>query len=57
MKEVFITSAGVFLPNNPVSNDEMEDYLGKVYGKESTLKARILKQNSIKSRYYALDKM
>ena len=56
MKEVFITSAGVFLPNSPISNDEMEDYLGKVYGKESLLKARILKQNGIKNRYYALDK-
>ena len=53
MKNIYITSAGVFLPNNPVSNDEMEDYLGKVYGKESALKPRILKQNGIINRYYA----
>jgi len=56
MKNIYITSAGVFLPNNPVSNDEMEDYLGKVYGKESALKPRILKQNGIINRYYALNK-
>lgn len=56
MKDVFITSAGVFLPNNPVSNEEMEDYLGNLNGKESTLKTRILKQNGIKNRYYALNK-
>ena len=56
MKDVFITSAGIFLPNNPISNDEMEDYLGKLNGKDSIVKARILKQNGIKSRYYALNK-
>ena len=48
MKDVFITSAGIFLPNNPISNDEMEDYLGKLNGKDSIVKARILKQNGIK---------
>ena len=56
MKEVYITSAGVFLPNNPISNDEMEDYLGKLNDIESKLKNRILKQNGIQKRYYALDK-
>ena len=39
MKDVFITSAGIFLPNNPISNDEMEDYLGKLNGKDSIVKA------------------
>ena len=56
MKDVFITSAGVFLPNDPVSNEEMEDYLGKLYGKESSLNTRILKQSGITNRYYALNK-
>ncbi len=56
MKEVYITSAGVFLPNQAVSNDEMEDYLGRLYGKDSSLKLRILKQNGITKRYYAINK-
>ena len=56
MKEVYITSAGVFLPNQAVSNDEMEDYLGRLYGKDSSLKSRILKQNGITKRYYAINK-
>jgi hypothetical protein len=42
------SSTGIFLPNNPISNEEMEDYLGKLNGKESLVKARILKQNGIK---------
>jgi 3-oxoacyl-[acyl-carrier-protein] synthase-3 len=56
MKEVYITSAGIFLPNQAVSNDEMEDYLGRLYGKDSSLKSRILKQNGITKRYYAINK-
>lgn len=52
--QVYITSLGVFLPNEAISNDEMEDYLGKIHGKSSVVRSRILKQNGILSRYYAL---
>jgi 3-oxoacyl-[acyl-carrier-protein] synthase III len=55
MKDVFITGTGVFLPGQPVSNDEMETYLGCIHGKPSVAKARVLKQNGIKTRYYAID--
>lgn len=54
--EVYITRASKFLPNNPVSNDEMEDYLGMVDGKPSKARRVILRRNGIKQRYYALDK-
>ena len=56
MNEVYITSIGVCLPNHPISNDEMEDYLGRVNGNPSRLKDRILKQNGIRQRYYCLTK-
>jgi 3-oxoacyl-[acyl-carrier-protein] synthase III len=56
MKDVFITSTGVYLPGNPISNDEMEDYLGKINGQTSTAKRRVLKQNGIKTRHFAIDK-
>lgn len=56
MNEVFITSSGVFLPNEPISNEEMETFLGCINGKSSRAKDRILKQNGIKTRYYAIDK-
>jgi 3-oxoacyl-[acyl-carrier-protein] synthase-3 len=56
MNDVFITASGVYLPNQPISNDEMEDYLGRLHGKDSGIKNRILKQNGIQSRYYAMDK-
>ena len=56
MSEVFITSAGIFLPNEPISNAEMEDYLGRINGKDSRAKQRVLNQNGITNRYYAIDK-
>jgi 3-oxoacyl-[acyl-carrier-protein] synthase III len=56
MKQAYITAAGIFLPGPPVANDEMEEYLGKVHGKRSVARERILQQNGIKTRYYALDR-
>lgn len=56
MSEVYITRVSKFLPNNPVSNDEMEDYLGRINGRPSKAKSIILRNNQIKTRYYAIDK-
>lgn len=56
MHDVFINSIGKFLPGNPIANDEMEDYLGKVNDRPSKIKNRILKSNGIQQRYYAIDR-
>ncbi|MCB9017133.1 MAG: beta-ketoacyl-ACP synthase III [Paludibacteraceae bacterium] len=57
MKEaVFITKASKFFPNSPISNDEMESYLGMVNGQPSRARRIVLGKNGIKNRYYALDK-
>jgi 3-oxoacyl-[acyl-carrier-protein] synthase-3 len=55
MYGVYINSIGKFLPGNPINNDQMEDYLGRVNGLPSKAKNRILKSNGIQQRYYALD--
>ena len=55
-KEVYITKISKFLPNKAVSNDEMEEYLGRINGLESRVKRLILRHNGIKTRYYALEK-
>jgi 3-oxoacyl-[acyl-carrier-protein] synthase-3 len=52
----YLTSTGSFLPGLPIDNSEIEDFLGRVEGKSSRLKARILKSNGIKTRHYAIDK-
>ena len=53
---VFINRTSVFLPNEPVSNDEMETYLGQINGQKSKSKSIVLRNNGIEKRYYALDK-
>lgn len=54
--EVYITRLSKFLPNDPISNEGMEDILGKISGKPSRAKALVLRNNQITNRYYALDK-
>jgi 3-oxoacyl-[acyl-carrier-protein] synthase-3 len=56
MQGVYITRAAKFLPNDPVSNDEMEQYLGMIDGVPSRGKGLTLRNNGIKTRYYALTK-
>lgn len=56
MQDVYINSFGAFLPGPPVSNTEMEDYLGLVGGVPSRHRALVLRQNRIKTRHYALDR-
>lgn len=55
MKEVYITKTAKFLPNRPISNDEMEDKLGVINGKTSKGRRIVLRNNQIKTRYYAID--
>lgn len=56
MNKVYIQSIGKHLPNKPITNDEIEDYLGLIKGKSSKIKEKMLAQNGIITRYYAMDK-
>jgi 3-oxoacyl-[acyl-carrier-protein] synthase-3 len=56
MHPVYITKTSTFLPNEPVHNDEIEQYIGMIGGKPSRAKDIILRNNGIKKRYYALDR-
>ncbi|MEM9507126.1 MAG: beta-ketoacyl-ACP synthase III [Cyanobacteria bacterium P01_E01_bin.35] len=55
MQQAYINNIGKFLPGKSIGNDEIETYLGKVNQQPSRVKNRILKQNGIQQRYYALD--
>ena len=54
--EVYINKTSSWFPNSPVSNDDMELYLGLINGKPSKSKGIVLRNNGIKNRYYALTK-
>lgn len=55
MTPVYINKTSSYFPNQPVGNDDMEKFIGMIGGKPSKVKRLILRQNGIKSRYYALD--
>jgi 3-oxoacyl-[acyl-carrier-protein] synthase III len=54
--EVYITRTATYFPNEPVSNDEMEEFLGYINKSPSKSRRIVLRNNGIKTRYYALTK-
>jgi 3-oxoacyl-[acyl-carrier-protein] synthase-3 len=56
MQPVYITKTSSFFPNEPVPSSDMEQYIGMIGGKPSRAKELILRNNGIKTRYYALDR-
>jgi 3-oxoacyl-[acyl-carrier-protein] synthase-3 len=56
MGDVFVTRLSKFLPNDPVQNEDIELYLGMVDDKPSRARLKILGNNKITTRYYAIDK-
>jgi 3-oxoacyl-[acyl-carrier-protein] synthase-3 len=56
LHNVYITGISQYLPNRPVENDAMEDYLGLIGGKSSRTKSIVLRNNGITRRHYALEK-
>ncbi|HMI79527.1 MAG TPA: beta-ketoacyl-ACP synthase III, partial [Ferruginibacter sp.] len=54
--KVYITNTSSYFPNDPISNDDMEDFLGYINDQPSKSKRIVLRNNGIKNRYYALTK-
>ena len=55
--EVYVTRTAVFMPLEPVGNDEMEAVLGMVGGRPSKARRIVLRNNGILHRHYALDRI
>lgn len=53
--DVYLNRVSAFLPNAPVSNDEMEAVLGMAGDVPSRVRKMILRSNGIESRHYAID--
>jgi 3-oxoacyl-[acyl-carrier-protein] synthase-3 len=56
LNQVYIINTSTYFPNQAVSNDEMESYLGFIDDKPSKSRRIVLRNNGIKNRYYALNK-
>lgn len=55
MQDVYINDIGIFLPNNPVQNEDIEPLLGIVGNRPSKARKIVLRNNGIKTRYYAVN--
>ncbi|MBT3173470.1 MAG: beta-ketoacyl-ACP synthase III [Lentimicrobiaceae bacterium] len=55
MSNAYINKVEKYMPNDAVTNDQMESRLGLINGNESKSRNLILRNNGIKTRYYALD--
>jgi 3-oxoacyl-[acyl-carrier-protein] synthase-3 len=54
LRDAFITGTGVFLPGEPIPNDRIEDFIGRIGGRSSSIGQRALRWNGINTRHYAL---
>jgi 3-oxoacyl-[acyl-carrier-protein] synthase-3 len=52
---VYLQSASYFMPGEPVDNVRMDDFIAPLNRISSRIKSRILAENGIKQRYYAID--
>ena len=52
---VYIVGWGVCLPNAPIENQQIEDVLGPMKSQSAAVKRRVLINNGITRRYYAID--
>lgn len=56
MSNVYINNIQKFMPNEPVENKDIEEYLGYIGGKKSKAKSIVLRSNGIKRRFYVMEK-
>lgn len=56
LPEVYITRTATFYPNEPIANDEMEEFLGLINEQASKSRRIVLRNNKILNRFYAMKK-
>lgn len=54
-EHVYVEAAGFHLPGPPIDNDAMDAYIAPLNRLSGRIKARILGENGIRQRHYALD--
>jgi 3-oxoacyl-[acyl-carrier-protein] synthase-3 len=54
-QRVYLESAGYFMPGEPVSNEHMDAFIAPLNRMSERIKRRILAENGIRQRYYAID--
>jgi 3-oxoacyl-[acyl-carrier-protein] synthase-3 len=55
LEGVYLNAAGLFMPGPPVSNDEIDRFIAPLNAKSGRIKRRVLRDNGIETRHYAID--
>jgi 3-oxoacyl-[acyl-carrier-protein] synthase III len=56
LRSVYVHAAGLFLPGEPVANDDLDALIAPLDGRSARIKRRILADNGIRTRHYAIDR-
>jgi 3-oxoacyl-[acyl-carrier-protein] synthase-3 len=54
-ESVYLTASGSFLPGDPVDNSALDRFIAPLDARSERIKRRILADNGIETRYYAID--
>ncbi len=54
-QRVFVESAGLFMPGEAIDNEQMDAYIAPLDRMSARIKRRILGENGIRQRHYAID--
>ena len=54
-QRVYLESAGYFMPGAPIDNEQMDAYIAPLNRMSQRIKRRILAENGIRHRHYAID--
>lgn len=54
-QRTYIHGVGMFLPGEPVGNDRIDDFIAPLNKHSARLKQRVLNENGIQRRHYAID--
>jgi 3-oxoacyl-[acyl-carrier-protein] synthase III len=54
-ESVFVNATGSFMPGEPIDNDSLDRYIAPLSAASGRIKRRILAENGIKARHYAID--
>ena len=54
-ENTWLLAAGAFLPGEPVGNDRIDEFIAPLNKRSERIKQRVLRDNGIESRHYAID--
>ena len=55
LENVYLNSVGLFMPGEPVENDQIDRFIAPLNQRSRRVRDRVLRDNGIRARHYAID--